>query len=1199
MIITLSAVGAVLALGIVAVLVVMLNRGNGSDANGNSSGNKSIRDEVREQIVEKGRDFAEQLDELTGETPTVANPAQQAAAIGGATHSLDNPPRDARLPFFGPVNRKSAPVVFNQPIPGVVPRDRTDYEIRQAEELIRFLDVEEIVNPATTPDRGSGEIEAAANRDSGNAGSPLWQTDADPPSAGSGSVIGAELSIGLANIESDRGNMDSVGQAGNETEEFFPPAFRTNHVLASQNGPFLVAPMMPEKSPYGWKVTSRGFQWTKFDSMERALDEVPVIDLRTGQPSGTFSSRIHTSRLIALSPDGATLVTACHELLPPEVFDRRVPPTDREKEDRLEKSHSLFVWEKDEKKKKPRQLKMNGQVRAATFCDSTRLALLVESEEQAVELWDTRSGELVRTIQLGPPLKYSAPDMTPADPLNPNMNPPRLPGLLAISPTGKYLAALTPAGIAMARVSDGSLLGTLPMKGAKRLFYKVYGQDKWDEVDASPGGEGDFNGLANDCQGLEFLPDGKRLMVVFNSNDNPTYPQLRMLQFDIRTGTVVLEKNWGKPAKGPAILSPDEKFLILSAWDDSPGLSSLTPCSYDLGKYEGDYSGQLPLVLRYPVTGPLLCYRKEFGNPTAEGNRIFTLARESFEQDLNRQSGYNDQGLAKRPPAIAADRSGMKMLRPEPPAQWQPVPATEVSASATTATRFSASAWPAAMSRSRALVIDTDTVNRSGHAVMASLIDLTAATGQPSQPFGILGYTFVEGSIYDRTSDGSSLIPAGMSSDGERFAIGDPDRKGHAEVWTTAPERLVCFHSGQSESDWLDWIGFTDDRALLTLEAGVLSCWQYTGDQVTGTYALDGGYHLPAVFSPDRRMLAIASQTALDIIEVGTGKCHARLVLTGRFPSDIAFSPDCKHLAVAYANDRETAGLLQAQRSSVGGPGVEQYWARATAIWDLGAGTARLNENAVVQQVTWATPEHLLICGPKAQVFDLRMNVHTFTSDSGGLRDSDGDLWAHQLKDDREIEWQKLSLTDRPNPDEEPFLADHRSIFDPRSVPVQFELDLGNKADAEKFGPSIVRGIQQEGWTVGPSQYVIRMIPRAQNSNDEIGFLDGQRIRIPQVVYLIRLVDGKGNLVTEAQSVGSFVQSTTKYRTKVDLETRRITGDNAFDFGGKDPATAILEEILETGDGLGFPGFPDRPVLVTGSTNVPLPAEVRSSASNR
>ncbi len=1204
LIIAVCAVGAFLILGTIAGLVFILNRGNDKSANaqnnGNADGNKSIRENVRDSIVERGRNFAEKLDELTGETPPVANAGGQAPPNGDAANSLDNPPLDTDQPFFGPVNRQNSPVVFNQPIPGVVARAKTDYEIRQDDRLIQFVEVKHATKIAISEnEKDGGDTDTLAKPELGNENSRLWQTEPDPLPAESASAIATELNISLANIESDKGNIDKSIQPGNGNHEVFPPAFRTNHILASLNGPYLIAPPMPEKSPFGWKVTSRDNRWTKIEPIEQPLDDISVLDLRTGQPAGTFSSRIHTSRLIALSPDGMTLVTACHELLPPERFDNWVPPTEKEKEERLEKSRSLFVWERDAKKKKPRQLKMNGQVRSATFCDNNQLALLVEGDEQSIELWDTQSGKLIRTIKIGPLLKYSSPYFVPADPLNLNQNPPRLPGLLAISPTGKYVAVLTPAGIAMAKVSDGSILGMLPMTGATRLFYKAYEQNRWDEVDAQPGGKGNFNGKADDCLGLEFLPDGNRLMVVFSSNDNETYPQMRMLQFDIRTGTQVFEKNWGKPAKGPALLAPGEKFLLLSAWDDSPYITLLKPCSYEVDKHEGDYDADLPLVLRYPATGPLLCYKKELGNPSPEGNRIYTLPRETFDADLGGNSELNDHGLAKRPPAIAANRSNMKLFKPEPPGQWQPVPAIEVSGATTTATRYASIAWPVAMARSKALVIDTDTLNRSKDPVMARLIDLTSATGEATKPFELLSYSITQGSTYDRTNDGSQLIPAAIAQDGTRFAIGDPDRKGHAEVWTTVPERLVCFKSDQSKADWLDWAGFTNDRALLTLEAGVLSCWQYAQDQVTGTYALDGGYHLPAVFSPDRKLLAIASNKSLDIIEVSTGKCVNRLSLAGLFPSDVAFSPDCKHLAVAYAGSRENVSQLQLQMSSLGGAGVQSHWANATAIWDLGTGSVRLNENAKVQQVTWATPEHLLICAPKPQVFDLKLNMHTFTSDSGGWRDSDGDLWACPSNDEKEKKWYKLSLTDRPSPDEEPFLADNRSFFDPKSVPVQFELDLGSKADAEKFGPAIVRTIQQEGWTVGPSKFVIRMIPRAQNSNEEIEFLSGHRIRVPHVVYSIRLRDGNGRVISQAQTVGGFSQTSSKYRTKVDLETRRITGDNALDFGSKAPSTAILEEIFETGNGLAFPGLPDQPVLVTGGGNLPIPAEVKSSASSR
>ena len=186
-----------------------------------------------------------------------------------------------------------------------------------------------------------------------------------------------------------------------------------------------------------------------------------------------------------------------------------------------------------------------------------------------------------------------------------------------------------------------------------------------------------------------------------------------------------------------------------------------------------------------------------------------------------------------------------------------------------------------------------------------------------------------------------------------------------------------------------------------------------------------------------------------------------------------------------------------------------------------------------------------------------------------------------------------MTLTDKPVLSEKPFFDPGRTVFDLKQSPIQLEIDVGDAAKAKQYGQVLLTNLQTEGWKIGPSKFVMKVTTHVTESENEIEFLDGQRIRIPLVAYNYSLLDDGGRTLAEGQTLAGFDSSTTRYRTKVDLETRRITGDNAFDFGDKNPKVAILEEILETGGGItSLPYMPNEPRLFTNGEILKIPMEI-------
>ncbi len=1110
---------------------------------------------------------------------------------------------DAEQSDFGPLARTPHPVVFTQPVEGVTANPSAFYQSNDVDKKLRFVKT----NPMAPPEVADSTEPVDSSEQKPE---PQWQIPADPMPPGRNYTIAEDLKI-VFDAEVSGGGDERVNET-KQSVELYPSmsVFGSSPaILADQRGPFLIPPPRLQQSPIGAKHISRNSELIKVERFERPVDDFDVIDIRTGKPAGQFSWRIPYWLFPTLSPDGSTLVGPYHDLKLDDNWRERLPAAEKIKKEWEQNSRSLFIWQRDTKTA-PKRIPMSGSVRSMMFATDRALVVYINQPEAHLEVWNTQTAQKLRTIPL-PGSSTVKPNYGDADPLDLTLNPPTTQNELAVSPGGKYAAVMSAAGVMFVSLVEGKVLGTLPLTPPKETPYVEIG--RWKDIEV-PAGTGEFSGKWEDCLGIEFLPGGDQLVVAYALNITASTPQLRLMTFDITTGTLAGDKLWNDSATGPGILGPDARMYVLTnnMFDGEDKGMRGEARLFDLDKRAGtEVTYRPPTILRFPDNGPLLTLGRVAGDARDRQMVISSMRRDTFEAEIEPVLAVDDYGQPKRPPADVADRSSMQMLSAEVPQEFTPIAnfsgtTEESSGEEPAATSIQTEHWPEGWSDTRAVFIPMEHITQSQLPVAAQLLDLTQTpVVEPSPPFEIFGFGLKTGAVHDRAIANGSYNPIGMSPDGRRFAVADAEVGGRMEVWSIEPKRLFAFRSGQRDGELIFWTGWSNDQTLWTLQAGTLSSWKIDDQKAIGQFAIAGDYRRPMIFSPDRKLLLASRGTSFDLLDTETGQCRARLTLNpDTFVFDAAFGPDGRQLAVVFASSSETAETLIRGTDYNFQRNTDSELLRDTSmvvgLWDLSTGEVRINDTPIqVIRVAWAGPEHLILCRPAPAVYDLKLDRLVFWEPGSMKRSPDGRLWhAHAIGSPPMPGFSPSSLTANLTDQERPFFAEDRRLYDPLSETVQVELDMGDEGLARKYAPALLEHLQSRGWKIGPSPRVIRVTTHATGSNEEIRFENGQTIEIPQIAYHWQLLDEKGQEISRGVSVGRFNARDTKYATRPDLEIRKRIGDDAFFFGAKDPETAILEEILELGSGLADSPLPTVPRLIVGGQYLDIPVKLSLSTKD-
>lgn len=1101
-------------------------------------------------------------------------PGKKAGDPNNKVAAADQPPGDGRpapgnaQPAAGAKKSKlldypSVPVMIDKPVAGAEvaaaappkPLFRPAPPFDEATALTRV-----IVEPEPKPDPNvkvvvPDEIPSKA----------VWQAESDPRPAELRYTIAANLRLELKGPGTHQGI-----SSGDQRDDRYPSLWligaNSPPVLADQQGPYVIVPPVWEHCPFGrgWKPPKNKLKEPNgtFVSIEKPQKPIPVLDLRTGESVGEFDWRAPVFRNPALSPDGKYLVGPYPN---PVVASQ----TDKPNEEELEQRHSFYVWERDSKKA-PKKLAMPGLVACMRFISPTTIAILVEQPKRQLQLWNVADAKKIETVDLplGPPTpsKDVFPYMyTDTDRTDLLVNFPRAMEMMAISPGGRYAAVAGVDGVSLVSLTDHKILGTLELKNPALVY--------------------------EDYLGMTFMPEGDELALAVRTREGKT----RFLACRVADGTIRRQHVIGGQARGPLWVNPDRQSFVLT---DFPGGTQWThpkppaPLLFDLDKPDAERfmyrwttpEHMAPVILRMPEEGPVLIIQEPGYMHTMDltVSTVMAVDRDSFRQDIDKKIAINEQGLPKRPIPVEPDRSMVQISDAQPPAEWASMPPVMPAKPFATET-MGRVPWPQAWSEKGALSLMSSRLSTEGFRTvyfeevqgrLQTFDDPIAEEKKVLLPWAVrpenLGWTL----------HGNGGLPVGLQADGARIVTTDPQHPGRVRILDRGAEGKVTSFSIQKENPQpVVWTDFDGSNRVLAISGGELSCWDVSDAGVRGVFALRGGYTSPAIFSGDRSVLAVSRGGSLDLIDVATGKVMNRCgVGAPGVVIDAALSPDGKQLAVLLATVDGPLSV-RVKRGEV----TKECKGLQLALWDLSTGKAEIAEVplAGMALLSWITPEHLGVVSYATTIYDLKLRRASVTCNyttSNSYPQSgfpinvspDGRIWVSLPQSEAQPDafthqWQ-ASMLSRPLSEElRPYFAADRVLYDLRNTPIQIRIDLGDKTLGTTHGQALASSLQKLGCQIGGGGMTFDITATVRGTGEFITF-EKAAVEVPIVAIEIQLLSPKGELVWSGGWGGSFPGERSKYMTKkIDYETRvRNGGSTFYDFQGRDPTKAMVEEILQT-----------------------------------
>jgi hypothetical protein len=418
-------------------------------------------------------------------------------------------------------------------------------------------------------------------------------------------------------------------------------------------------------------------------------------------------------------------------------------------------------------------------------------------------------------------------------------------------------------------------------------------------------------------------------------------------------------------------------------------------------------------------------------------------------------------------------------------------------------------------------------------------------TGKPTGPPVALGpkpspYSHQTLSDAALAPDGSLAVRAAYSTQMHVFApgatearpVGDPDAR----------------------ADWFDW---SADNRLLTVAGGKLTAWDATSGQPV--YQVGTEYRGPAALAPARNWLVVAvgpSQKInpheakyLEVVDAATGKCRGRLGGEGKWMT----------LAVS-ADGTRLAGYRYA------GPGINPIHSDdfyyEIRDWDLATG----RQDGAVKFYDSAGGA-LMLLGPRRLVLNgnfktIDLNSHVAV---GSQSFPERPFGSYQvLGDDRVWWWAEkpgvLHALSGEVPD------DPTIVFKP-GVPVKVEAACGDAARDRRVAAALAGAVQQAGYPVGSGEWTVRVTAQEVDSDFSMTMTGtGKNLVVPMVRGEIQLIAPGGQVVQTVKHLGRFPGPQSKFFKK---SSTVLTGgggsasEQSYDFGGRDPRSAMAEEAWE------------------------------------
>ncbi len=587
--------------------------------------------------------------------------------------------------------------------------------------------------------------------------------------------------------------------------------------------------------------------------------------------------------------------------------------------------------------------------------------------------------------------------------------------------------------------------------------------------------------------------------------------------------------------------------------------------------------------------------------------RIGIYATKGVHQVFHEAAGKTEFGLAKRPEPSAADLSSVKTVAAEPPANWSAPPRRE-KAPAPVSDYVFLSDRPSAFGTQELAVIRTPIKEHKQlySTVRANEVNWSRYNSKSGQQAGDTVTLWTWGWDPNKPSYGREKPLVALSVDDRMLALRDPASPGRVDVWTADGNRICGFHPDTPKSK-IEWLGWNSQGQLLTLIDGVLTAWEIPSGKAI--YQIDGGYSLPVDLTVGRDWLALSGGRHIDLIDASAGTCLARCAVEVRGSLvDISISPDQGRMAAVYVGNQAAAEML---RSGQPNQTSDDLGDGTVVVWDLQTGKAEKLDQRIVRfaLLHWGSPDLLMVADLATKVYDLRSGIVAMTYVIPGMwpregfplhRSPDGRMWGAIETGYQTWGWSSMNCPDPAQEQQAISLKDDRDYFAAPREPVQVEIDAGTRAFSQKFGPEIAKELAQCGYKIGKGGW--RMVISHAVSNSGSSLLRGTtEIPIPKVTFVWQLMDPKGKEVWRNKVETYFQASGSKYykktRTAYDFaptekQLAPMERMEYYDFGNKDPKTAMAEELMERGPGLEIAERLPKLFLKVGDSYPAFPANV-------
>jgi hypothetical protein len=958
-------------------------------------------------------------------------------------------------------------------------------------------------------------------------------------------------------------------------------------VQSSGNGQYFIAVprthihrFIPQNKTPGSKEPRR------YELREPAEKSVPVIDLKTLQPIGSYPNVAPYWCGGILAPDGRHLVG---------------PDNDVHQLRTLEEG-KLYVWAID-KPEPQRTIEMRGVVLWAGFASPREFAAVTFDEERKPDannrpevvkrswtfwLYDIVEGKQIHKADLvdgdvadryvwesskkpnQESYEFNAGEMTQDSRGTDKPNvlyfvPEPLFG--AIGPGGKRLYVGGKKGVTVIGVPEGRVLARLPIATTATM-------------------------ARDDYLGFGFSKDGTELRVVCHASKPQTGASFNrsfryILCWDLRTGKGVHAAELkDQDLAGPPMDGPDPDSFVLGlrrtrhvsgvqhrklqgstdAFESVRGggivarrngalLQSLDKPTF--GRF--DSAVHLQQFAETPYSGGFPIQKPKDAGPSV---RFVKLAAQPVVV-----SPWDQFVTANPRPALTvADRKSIVKVVPGAAVAWA-VPATKEKAISAVEATGELGAWPTVWSEAA-----TGTIRAVGKPMVGAVhhvewVKHDLKTGQAGNPITLWPW------VSKKENAPSRFRPmlAAATRSGDRLALRDPDDGTRVDIFDADGKRLVGFQPHNEKVDWLAWCG--PDR-LLTKSKGIVTGWE-----IPACKAIFELTECPSepLLAPSGAWLARTTDTRVDFVEVATGKSIGSITTTttGTWRST-TLSPDGQRLVRVTDGDDKVLGVK------------EQGLGSRIHSWDLATGQERPAVSVPITidgRAAWCSPRRLVVPNGisinrgngwekiTCEIVDVDLGIVVASFGPPKGHSEPGDLKVPALRIDPLGRWwaaraggseaayrpAKFDFLQAPD------IGPAGYPFRP-GVPVRAKVELDGHA--RPAAERVAAALQRLGFEVAPSGWLLQATARDVDTNVTLTFSanDPKGEAVPKIVMDWKLIDPNGKEAWTGRTEYPWVSGSSRYFTGRDhsrggMANQTMITVTHFDFKGKVVRDAILEEI--------------------------------------